>query len=432
MWVEKKIRQSSRRITQEQELIHLIGVSGEYPSESIPLIIPSTRYSGKVKTALKKDGIVRVVSEDSMKGYRLTEKGRRKLLEENRARFEGVFAEGGIPSPSEVVKRKRMLSQAAVMTIMYKSGVQIYDDEKADIFGNAFPPLAAEVVIPSQSKSFPNVPKSQTTDNSQAHLSAPKEERKGTPGEVRVGSGIPRITHPSYYGSREYKRGDWELQGKYGTKKPLAVKGSRSTGVLLTPTHIYNIYNTGSTLIKWGADVERKWKEEITSGVSRGLLVGQYNGQEPNGILIGKSMDMLIQYLTVDKKQKSIDTFLTRVYDSFYYLTNDWHGILQMQFLLTPLLYENAQKIIMARYNPRSRNYSIVHDALTDDNRPVLLALVPNIPRLIRFRNGLEAQGKTGIVMCFSYQKEALVGYLGECAEVRGADFDRVKEAIEE
>jgi len=116
---------------------------------------------------------------------------------------------------------------------MFNAGVDVFPDLKPDVFGIASPP----------SPQFP----------------APLEEESLSSDAPGLGSGLslseassqpPVITHPSFYTSREYKR-KTEKRQEGVSSKPNSVKGSRGSGILLTPTpSVFNVYNTGDSLIE--------------------------------------------------------------------------------------------------------------------------------------------------------------------------------------
>ena len=80
-----------------------------------------------------------------------------------------------------------------------------------------------------------------------------------------------------------------------------------------------------------------------------------------------------------------------------------------------------------AKQKPINRNYHIEHDALTEDGMPVLFLVLPNTPRLIQFKRGLDRFGGKGMVIGFDFQKEILGRYLGERVEFMPLDFKKVK-----
>jgi len=399
----------------------LLGICGEYPTNNLSIIIPSAAYGRKLVADLVKNGIIKLAYKDKLRGYRLKNKGKKLLLEKHPDRFDLYLAtksETNHP-PSDPSRRKRLMSQAEVLALMHMSGVAIFPDVKPDVFGAKSTPLADE--------SHP----------------APVGEIMESPGESRLGSGIPShipqphipispfqpphpnntpsiLPFPSFYTSREYKRGD----GTKGDGKPEVVRGSRGAGILMTPTTVYNVYNTGDSITKWAPEVEYKWRIEVESTVSRKLMFDQYRGADVGGILMGKSMELLEHYIREMFKQQSMLSFFMQTYDPFYFITNDEYGKTQLELLCNPKAMYDLHAMMGAKLKPRNKTHPVEHDALTGDNIPILFLPLLNIPRLVRFRSGLGMGMDNGIskgmVFGFDFQQEVIERWL----RAEGADVE--------
>ncbi|MCL2840330.1 MAG: hypothetical protein FWE05_06115 [Defluviitaleaceae bacterium] len=430
---------SNPPLTQEKAFIHLLGISGDIPTSALPNIMPSAIYARRLIARLVKDRVIKVVYKDGMRSYRLKEKGKKIVTEENSLRFRNYLTDGNEINkpPSDIVRRKRLLSQSEVLTLMYSAGVFIFDDVKPDIFGNVTLPLADESfdLIPSQTNFLsangnPTIKAQQHT--TQPRLTpAPLEEKKFIKSEARLESGYPpsnapHITHPSFYTSREYKRVNWnELVGK--SSKPQVIRGSRSAGMLLTPTQVFAIYNTGEVMKKWGTGVEIKYLTELEHSLCRNLLSAQYSSAKVGGILIGNNLETLEKYLTDKTAYKGAKKFLESIYNPLYYITNDKYGSVQLNLIANAHHHESFQAMLLAKFKPKDRTYPIEHDALTVDGNPILLLSTPNIPRLIKFKKGLGETDRKGVIFCFDFQVEMLGRYLGNMVEIKSLDFEKVK-----
>ena len=230
----------------------------------------------------------------------------------------------------------------------------------------------------------------------------------------------PVISTPCFYTSREQKGQDDN-----------AIRGSRAAGTLLTPEHIYAIYNTGSAVSGWSKNTEQRFKAEVETNISRKLLVSQYEGRAVGGILIGKDFGTLEKYLSVEEKDKNVYDFLTKVYQPFYYITNDIHGEAQLKLLCNRDKMTMLRTSMLGRYLPPDKSQAVENDAMTKDGRPVLFCCHLDFPRLIRFRAGAILHKKFGKVAAFDFQKDILESYLKGVAEVVCMNLSDVMERLD-
>jgi hypothetical protein len=175
----------------------------------------------------------------------------------------------------------------------------------------------------------------------------------------------------------------------------------------------------------WREKVEQRYKAEVRDTICRGVLSEQYSGKEVSGIMIGRSLESLEQYWTKEKKGGSELSFLSNTYHPFYYITNDAFGEIQLK-----LLYDDARMTAFSGALSKGlqsydSKYPIEHDALTEDGNPVLFCCLLDIPRFLRFRNGLSLQGKAGKIIAFDFQQEVLMRHIGERAEFMTISFEK-------
>ena len=374
----------SRPKPQAQLLLELTAISGEYPADNIPRLIPSASYAKKVVTVLTGDKLIKLVNKGGIKGYRLDVRGKKKLLAENRARFD-PYLDGAMDTNklrSDQPRRLRLHSAAEVYTMMLGAGVQIFKDTKPIIY------------------------RLDTSANpSQSALSQMNNEIA--------------ITIPCFYSSREQKGEDDK-----------AIRASRAVGTLLTPTHVYAIYNTGSAESRWHDSVELRYRAEVQSYICRNLLRGQYKGAEVSGILIGEGLEILMKYLVADAKTSAAHKFATNTYHPFYFITNDDYGKEQLKLLCDYKGMIALKNLMSQRLYPPDPKAAIDHDAITEDGNPVLFCCLMNIPRLVKFKTGLQLHEKVGKVVAFDFQKEVLKQYLGETVEHTTFSLEKVMQMI--
>ena len=157
----------------------------------------------------------------------------------------------------------------------------------------------------------------------------------------------------------------------------------------------------------------------------RKLLSHQYNGAAVSGIMVGADLETLEKYLTAKEKEQTAYHFLTKVYGSFYFITNDIFGETQLKLLCDSDRTAGLKNAMQKGLLPPDTKHPIEHDAITEDGNPVLFCCLFDIPRLIRFRNGAALHGKVGKVIAFDFQLDMLGRYLGNTAEFVGLSFEK-------
>jgi len=364
-------------------LMEIIAISGEYPATSLCRLIPSESYVKKVVAQLIGDNLIKLISSGGLKGYRLTPKGKRKLASDNPARFAGVF--DGATDTNKMrggyVRRLRLHSLAETCALMYGSGIEIFADAKPAAYNSDEPSGKTE------------------------------EHNKHPP---------VKITTPCFYTSRELKGRDDN-----------AIRGSRAVGTLLTPSLAYAVYNTRGTESRWSDKVEQRLKAHVQKHICRGLLAHQYNcgnGGEAGGIMIGGGMEPLGKLLAWKDKYWPSYNFMTKVFQPFYYITGDACGEALLRLLCDAGKMDGLRAALLKGMLPPDAAYPIEHDALTEDGNPVLFCCLPDIPRLIRFKNGTALHSKTGKAIAFDFQLDMLGSFLGDNAEFVSISFGKFAE----
>ena len=391
--------------SQAQLLMELTAISGEYPADNIHRIIPSPSYAKKVVAALIADKMLKLVNKGNVRGYRLEIKAKRQLLAENHARYKD-YMEGATDTNklrSAHSRRLRLHSAAEVYTLMLGAGVRIFKDTKPKVY------LLDEAANPSQTISG--------SSEGKTPLNTTNTSTQGNPSQSSVESSECKatiaITTPCFYSSREQKGEDDK-----------AIRGSRAVGTLLTPTHVYAVYNTGNVESQWREGVEERYMEEVRNYICRRLLLAQYNGDAVGGILIGADFKILMDYLTAETKTGAARSFLTETYWPFYFITNDNYGTVQLRLLCDNATMTSLKTGMFKKYRPHDIKHPVEHDVLTEDGNPVLFCFLLDIPRLIKFRMGLLLREKIGRVIAFDFQETMLREYLGEEVEIKTLSLD--------
>jgi len=399
----KKKRTSSNKKTSGDLLMEITAIAGEYPAKNIHRIISTKDYDKKVAAHLVSEKMLKKIAKDDLRGYRLNFAGKKKLMEEMPDRFIGIL-EGGTETNrlrTTRTRRLRLHSFAEVYTLMFNSGVEIFQDQKPKVY------LRPQFDSPSQSV-HENLAINNVLDIDNSSSSGNQLQHS----EPLI------ITKPCFYTSREQKG-----------KNDNAIRGSRAAGTLLTPTHVYAIYNTGNgSELKWNGGVEQRLMNEVRDYICRKRMLNQYKGATVGGIMIGETMDILEKYLTVTEKNTLSYKFLTRTYRPFYYITNDIYGELQLKFLCDNRKMTAINNALLAKLLPPDKSHPVEHDAMTEDGIPVLFCFLLDIPRLEKFKESIVWHGKVGKVIGFGFQEEMLKRHLGDKVEFTSLDFDGCKQ----
>lgn len=171
-------------------VLTLTALSGELPAALVSRLPASDSYKEYAVKQLKRNNFLRTFYRNSVRGLRLTTAAKRLLLECWPDQFL-PYLSGSTETnqlKSEVARRLRLHRMAEVLVTMLNADVSVLPWEKPTLFAPTPP------------------------------------------------AGLTALDRPAYYSSREVK----EL-GEQAVK----IRGSRSTGVLLTDNDIFIVYNTG-------------------------------------------------------------------------------------------------------------------------------------------------------------------------------------------
>lgn len=140
-------------------------------------------------SALKKDGLLRTCYRDKLRTFRLTNRSKAYLLENQPERFS-FYLQGSSDTnrpKSEITRRLRMCRIAETCVTMCNAGIAVFRDEKPQMFSSQ-------------------------------------------------GSPVSRLETPVFYSSREIKELGIET---------VKIRGARMVGVLLAPSGVFLTYNNG-------------------------------------------------------------------------------------------------------------------------------------------------------------------------------------------
>ncbi|WP_287826971.1 hypothetical protein [Oscillibacter sp.] len=367
----------SKQIPPEDTLANLLltftALSGEFPTAQVSRLPSTGAYQEKILKSLKGEKLLRTYYRDGLRALRLTTTAKKLLVDKWPDRFL-PYLSGSTETnllKSEVPRRLRLHRMAEVLVTMFNANVSVFPWEKPDIFSPT-PPAAA-----------------------------------------------PYISRPAYYSSREVKG-----LGAQAVK----IRGSRSTGLLLTDGVIFTVYNTGPFAMKWEYKAEMRLKAMLQTELCQRRLPGQYQNAVLSAIVFGQDMERMIPLMNDGGGQR--DYFvLDGNYQHFYYLTSDHKGELILQLLCDAEQRTVLDDILSQDLAPCRPDWIVENDAMDGDS-PVLFAYTCDMPRIKRFDTALELHGKTGTLFCFDFQEDVLKQICGPRVNIQCIDFEAYERSV--
>jgi len=119
----------------KDELLKLIGISGELPACLIPSVIRSESYAAALITKLKKDGLILLRYKDKLRGYSLKKAGKEYLMEKY-SQDCLIFLTGAATTnhiKTDTIRRIRLYRMAEVWIYMHINRIQIFMEGKRSI-----------------------------------------------------------------------------------------------------------------------------------------------------------------------------------------------------------------------------------------------------------------------------------------------------------
>lgn len=358
--------------SQSDKILEIIAITGELSADALHRLHIKESYRYKLMTALKDKKLIKCYYRDSVKGYRLTVKAKKILLQRNPERF-AYYLQGNVETNkyhSELTRRLRLHHSAhAIITLMH-SDVKLFDDEK--------PPLFSDILH----------------------------------------AGLTQPSKGVFYNSRQIK----DLGIEY-----IKIRSSRAVGALFTESQIILIYNTGSNLMKWEYQTELRTKSLINSQFFHNYEATIYTGDSVNGLMLGTDMDTAYLLLTSTGGYRQSFFRLNGSFDRFYYAPNTPEGETQLRILCSNSVTSQISRLLLSDMLPRDDHIRIEHDALGTDHIPVLLAFDFDMERIRRFHDSLEILGQKGQIFCMDFQKPVLDKYLGDLAYIQTISLRKIE-----
>ena len=358
------------------QLMQLIAIAGDFPSDEIKRMEGGEHYKGKVIADLKNNKIIKTYYKDHIRSYRLTIKGKRMLLADNLSRFAFYFSGSADTNQyrSTLTKRLRAHRIAQAMLTMKQADIALFPDEKIDLFDCC-------------------------------------EQCDETPHERT------RIKIPAFYNSREMKSIGIEAN---------KFRSARAVGVLLTNNELFLVHNTVDTVMKWDVKTEMRVKA-ILRNLCNQRLPETHANTTIKAIMLGANIDIGYQLLTSNGGTKHNYFMLDGSFEHFHYVTHDHAGEVLLKLLCDATLRTKLVDILTQDLSAPDTKLLIENDGIDESGNPVLLAYDFNMPRLARFNTALRLQNHQGTAICFDYQRDALSAFFGERATIQTIDLQKLE-----
>ena len=355
-------------------LLTLTALSGEFPTSQIDRLPSTASYKEKVIKSLKSGKLIRTYYHDGLRGLRLTAPAKKLLTFSQPDWFSPLFTGDTVTNAPKysITHRLRLHRMAEVLVTMLNAGISAFPWEKPVIFQPTPPPSDV------------------------------------------------RIRQPAYYSSREVK----ELG-----ESAIKIRNSRSTGVLLTASDIFIIYNTGPGQMKWEYKAEMRLKALLQMELCQYRLPAQFAQSDQDAIVFGSDMEQMTVLMGVGGDRRHNYFVLDGSFEHFYYLTSDHRGEVILQLLCESEQREILDAILSEDLSERRSGWVVDNDAM-DGESPVLFAYTCDMPRIQHFDTALELHGKAGTLICFDFQEDALHRVCGPKVRIQCIDFDAYERSV--
>ena len=156
----------------------------------------------------------------------------------------------------------------------------------------------------------------------------------------------------------------------------------------------------------------------------------QFSNAQVNAVVFGQGVEPL-EYLMGPGDAGSRNYFvLEGNFEHFYYLTSDHYGEVMLRLLCDIELKATLDAILSEDLLPHDQHCPVEHDALDTAGTPVLFGYLGDMPRIRRFDTALELHERSGILICFDFQEDALRRACGQRVQFQCIDFDAFEGSV--
>lgn len=195
---------------------------------------------------------------------------------------------------------------------------------------------------------------------------------------------------------------------------------SKLTGVWLNENTPWVCYHTAEESFFWYENVEKRAAALVHSMTKTTITKTSF----VNALLFG---NIITQAKMCLESPKMPMTLQNSNFHRFCFIPLDENGIMLLQLLKNRELYENLFSILTEDLHKKEMNY-ILNDGYNKDGLPVLVCIDCDLKRLVSFKTQLDYANCSGEVICFDFQKAAILEFCNDNIEISTVDSEKVKE----
>mgnify|MGYP000024467671 FL=1 len=207
------------------------------------------------------------------------------------------------------------------------------------------------------------------------------------------------------------------------------VNNSRTMGILLSNSTVYVIYYTGDCAMKWSYNTEIKLKAILQHHLNQGVLSRHYRTDtQIHAIMVGTDMYTATVLMRSTGGYHKCCFALDTSYDYFHFVPDTPAGEALLKLLAAPQLLAKLDGLLGSDLQPPDREaFPFEHDAVQEQGIPVLFAYDFDMLEICRFITALRMHQLTGQILCFDFQKAAILEYAGDAVSVSTIDLEKFK-----
>ena len=175
--------------------------------------------------------------------------------------------------------------------------------------------------------------------------------------------------------------------------------------------------------MKWEYKTEIRLKALLSHHITQGVLSDHYCHKIPiHALFIGSNMETAVKLMTSTGGVRHSLFTLDTSFDYFHFIPDSHAGEILLKILCSPTIGRQLTVLLLSDLETVNPSISMEHDAVRM-GQPVLLAYDFDMLRISRFITALKLKRQTGHLICFDFQKEALLLYCGDAVTISTIDL---------
>ena len=347
-------------------IMTLICMCGECSEKALSILIPHDGNRNKLITSLVTKKLITRYQKKDLLGFRLTGKSKKMILQTEPERF-GFFLENG----ADYSMRRASISYR-IRQHRISETLAMMERAGIEIYRN--------------------------NKNNIFEIDLEQTEK---------------IVSSAFYLSKEVK-----------TQQSLTQKiiNSKMTGLWLAEDTAWLCYQSTKESLWPFTNIEHRTETLIRSILQTAGL----NISQSNALLFGDTMEQAKIHLENGLMRKYI---LDSHFDRFCFVPMDENGIMLLQLLNNKDLYDYLLSVLAEDLYQDINSY-VTQDGFDSDGLPNLICIDCDLKRIITFNTQLYHSRKSGIIICFDFQRNAIKEYCVDNISFLVVDSDKIKEAF--